>query len=81
MNTLRDSQNSPLDLFHYLTLLAMKMLPINNLKSYSIHALKKLKNFENVLIGEILFPSITIFVTKVEQIYNIQMGWNGYALE
>jgi hypothetical protein len=40
-----------------------------------------LKNFENVLIGEILFPSITIFVTKVEQIYNIQMGWNGYALE
>jgi hypothetical protein len=37
-----------------------------------MHALKKVKNFENVLIGEILFPSIT----KVEQISNTQIRFS-----
>jgi hypothetical protein len=41
-----------------------------------MHALKEVKNFENVLIGEILFPSITILVTKVEQISNTQMKFS-----
>jgi hypothetical protein len=41
-----------------------------------MHAFKKMKKFENVLIGEILFPSITILVTKVEQISNTQMRFS-----
>jgi len=68
-------------LFHYLTLLAMQCYQILLKKSYSIHALIFLKKIENVQIGEILSPSITILVTKVEQIYNTQMGWNGNAFE
>jgi hypothetical protein len=46
-----------------------------------MHALIFLKMFENVIIDEILFPSITILVTKVEQNSNTQMGRNGNALE
>jgi hypothetical protein len=41
-----------------------------------MHAFKKMKKIENVLIGEILFPSITILVTKVEQISNTQMRFS-----
>jgi hypothetical protein len=75
MNTLKDNWNSPLDCVISLFNTSCNA-NVTNFKSYLMHALKKVKNFENVLIGEILFPSITILVTKVEQISNTQMRFS-----
>jgi hypothetical protein len=59
-------------MFHCSTLLALQILPKNKLNVFNNY--KKNEKITNVLINEILFCTSTImFVTKVENISNIQM--------